>query len=203
MAVMDLRLKEPQRFRASLVDRDRERHRFLRSLLDDRGFVVVDAFADVQEMLSADHAGATDLLILYTEKLAPETCEEIRAARAARPQPILLICEGDTPADVSAAIAAGADSILPIGVGADRFRCAAHGAMATFARAEVANTQIDKLQRELEHRKLIERAKGILMTQRSITEQDAFRELQRRSMTRNIPMPEVARSIIAAKELLG
>jgi response regulator NasT len=200
---MDFRLKEPQRFRASLVDRDRERHRFLRSLLDDRGFVVVDAFATVRDMLGAEHAAATDLLILYAEKLAPETCDEVRAARAARPQPILLICEGDTPADISAAIAAGADSILPIGVGADRFRCAAHGAMATFARAQIANEQIDQLQRELEHRKLIERAKGILMSQRSITEQDAFRELQQRSMTRNIPMPEVARSIIAAKELLG
>ena len=41
------------------------------------------------------------------------------------------------------------------------------------------------------------------MSQRRISEQDAFREIQQRSMERNIPMPEVARSIIAAKELLG
>jgi response regulator NasT len=75
--------------------------------------------------------------------------------------------------------------------------------MATFARIQAAEDQASDLRRELEHRKLIERAKGILMTQRQITEQDAFREIQHRSMERNVPMPDVARSIIAAKELLG
>jgi two-component system, response regulator / RNA-binding antiterminator len=200
---MDVRLKEPQRFRALLVDADRGRHQFLRSLLEDRGFVVVESYASVGEMIAGAKIAAADLLILYAQTIAPDTCEEIRDARNARTQPILLISERDTPGDVAAAIAAGADAILPIGVTADRFGCAAHSAMAAFARAQVAQTQIDTLQRELEHRKLIERAKGILMTQRQINEQDAFREIQHRSMQRNIPMPDVARSIIAAKELLG
>jgi response regulator NasT len=200
---MDVRLKEPQRFRALLVDADQGRHRFLRSLLEDRGFVVVDSFASVEEMIAGARAAAADLLILYAETIVPHTCEQIHNARAAQAQPILLISECDTPGDVAAAIAAGADAILPIGVTADRFGCAAHSAMASFARTQIADARIDKLQREIEHRKLIERAKGILMTQRRITEQDAFREIQHRSMQRNIPMPEVARSIIAAKELLG
>ena len=200
---MDVRLKEPQRFRALLVDADQERHRFLRSLLEDRGFVVADSFASVQEMVAYAKSDAADLLILYAEALEHDTCEEIRQAREARSQPILLISECDTPSDVSIAIQAGADSILPIGVTADRFRCAAHSAMATFQRVHAADEQVRDLRRELEHRKLIERAKGILMTQRQISEQDAFREIQQRSMERNVPMPDVARSIIAAKELLG
>jgi two-component system, response regulator / RNA-binding antiterminator len=200
---MDVRLKGPQRFRALLVDADQGRHRFLRSLLEDRGFVVVHSFANVGELQAAPTAAGADLLILYAENLEQSTCADIRSAKQARPQPILLISECDTPDDVALAIEAGADAILPIGVTADRFRCAAHSAMATFTRAQVADQQIVDLRRELEHRKLIERAKGILMTQRRISEQDAFREIQQRSMECNIPMPEVARSIIAAKELLG
>jgi response regulator NasT len=202
VAPMDVRLKEPQRFRALLVDADQERHRFLRSLLEDRGFLVVASFANVEAM-RASPQGAADLLILYAATLDHATCEQIRAARQSRSLPILLVSEGDAPGDVAVAIEAGADSILPIGITADRFRCAAHSAMATFARMQDADEQIGALQRELEHRKLIERAKGILMTQRHISEQDAFREIQQRSMERNIPMPDVARSIIAAKELLG
>jgi response regulator NasT len=203
LAPMDIRLKEPQRFRVLLVDADQGRHRFLRSMLEDRGFFVVGSYADMQNLLEAGTAATADLLIFYADALEPNTCEQIRMARSARAQPILLITECDLPGDVASAIAAGADSILPIGVAADRFRCAAHGAMATFARVQETDRQIAELRRELEHRKLIERAKGILMTQRQISEQDAFRELQQRSMERNIPMPEVARSIIAAKELLG
>jgi two-component system, response regulator / RNA-binding antiterminator len=200
---MDVRLKEPQRFRVLLIDPDQGRHRFLQSLLEDRGFIVVHCYANADEMPTGADAVAADLVIFYSTALESATCEQIRQARALQPRPILLISERDNPADVAQAIAAGADSILPIGVAADRFGCAAHSAMATFARIQAAEDQANDLRRELEHRKLIERAKGILMTQRQITEQDAFREIQHRSMERNIPMPDVARSIIAAKELLG
>jgi len=163
----------------------------------------VESFSSVSELEATAGLPATDLLIFYADTLGPETCEDIRRARAGRSQAIMLVSECDTPADVALAIEAGADSILPIGVGTDRFRCAAHGAMATFARMRAADRQVADLRHELESRKLIERAKGILMTQRRISEQDAFRELQQTSMERNIPMPDVARSIIAAKELLG
>jgi len=47
---MDVRLKEPQRFRVLLIDPDQGRHRFLQSLLEDRGFVVVDCYASVSEL---------------------------------------------------------------------------------------------------------------------------------------------------------
>jgi response regulator NasT len=200
---MDVRLKEPQRFRVLLIDPDQGRHRFLQSLLEDRGFVVVDCYASVSELSADAEAAAADLLIIYAATLEPDACDQIRQARALQPRPILLISERDVPADVGEAIAAGADSILPIGVTADRFGCAAHSAMAAFARLRTVEEQVKDLKRELEHRKLIERAKGILMTQRQISEQDAFREIQQRSMDRNVPMPDVARSIIAAKELLG
>ena len=64
---MDVRLKEPQRFRALLVDADQGRHRFLRSLLEDRGFVVVNSFANVGELQAVPAAAGADLLILYAE----------------------------------------------------------------------------------------------------------------------------------------
>ncbi|MEZ5784953.1 MAG: ANTAR domain-containing protein [Xanthobacteraceae bacterium] len=199
---MDVRLKEPQRFRALLVDADQERHRFLRSLLEDRGFLVIATCATVGEISTSPQAAA-DLLILYGATLDLSTVEQIRTARRTSNLPIMLISEGDAPGDTAVAIEAGADSILPIGVATDRFRCAAHSAMAMFERGQLASQQIGALRRELEHRKLIERAKGILMSQRRISEHDAFREIQQRSMERNIPMPDIARSIIAAKELLG
>jgi hypothetical protein len=59
------------------------------------------------------------------------------------------------------------------------------------------------LRRTLDARKKIERAKGILMTQKGISEPEAFTRLQRQSMKSRIPMEEIAEAIILAEEVHG
>jgi two-component system, response regulator PdtaR len=60
---------------------------------------------------------------------------------------------------------------------------------------------VDQLKSTLRERKLIERAKGILMTRKQLSESEAFRQLQRQSQDRRIPMAKLAESIIQADEL--
>jgi response regulator NasT len=60
---------------------------------------------------------------------------------------------------------------------------------------------VDQLKSTLRERKLIERAKGILMTRRHLSESEAFRFLQRQSQDRRIPMAKLAESIIQTDEL--
>lgn len=200
---MEIRLKEPQRYRALLVDPVDGREQFIESLMEDRGFVICGKYETLQQLLDRDEWPEVDLVIVYTEAIDERVCEGLRALRAAGPAPVLVIAEQDAPEDISRAIGAGADSFLPVGVAADRFRSAAYGAMATFAQIAAAHEEVASVRRELEDRKVIERAKGILMEQRGISESEAFREIQQASMHRNTPMPHVARSIIEAKELLG
>ncbi|MEE8317680.1 MAG: ANTAR domain-containing protein, partial [Candidatus Omnitrophota bacterium] len=57
------------------------------------------------------------------------------------------------------------------------------------------------IQEELETRKAVERAKGILMKEESLSEQDAFRKIQKFSMDRRRPMKEVAEAIIMMQEM--
>ncbi len=61
---------------------------------------------------------------------------------------------------------------------------------------------MDELKSTLRERKLIERAKGILMSRRHLNESEAFRLLQRQSQDRRIPMAKLAESIIQTDELL-
>jgi two-component system, response regulator PdtaR len=61
---------------------------------------------------------------------------------------------------------------------------------------------VNTLETTLRERKLIERAKGILMTRRSMPEAEAFRFLQRQSQDRRMPMAKLAESIVQADELL-
>lgn len=61
--------------------------------------------------------------------------------------------------------------------------------------------EIQELKESLEVRKLVEKAKGILMTKQGLSEQEAFRKIQRQSMDKGIPMKEVAKAIILASEI--
>lgn len=61
--------------------------------------------------------------------------------------------------------------------------------------------EIQELKESLEARKLVEKAKGILMSKQGLSEQEAFRKIQRQSMDKGIPMKEVAKAIILASEI--
>lgn len=200
---MEIRLKEPQRYRALLVDPVAGREQFIESLMEDRGFVIVGKFESLQRLVERDDRPEANLVIVYAEAIDEGVCEGLGALCAAQPIPVLVVCEQDEPAAIARAIEAGADTFLPVGVAADRFRSAAYSAMATFGQIAAAREEARAARRELDDRKVIERAKGILMDQRGISESEAFREIQQSSMHRNLPMPHVARSIIEAKELLG
>lgn len=75
-------------------------------------------------------------------------------------------------------------------------------AVARARELKVLQEDIDQLKSTLRERKLIERAKGILMSRRQLSESEAFRLLQRQSQDRRIPMAKLAESIIQTDELL-
>lgn len=199
----NIHLKEPQRHRAILIDAITNRDQFLESMLSDRGIVVISKYGSLQEFETQAAPPECDLIILYTAQIDAALCEAVGNFKQKLRCPFLLITETDDAETVSEAVTAGADQVLSIGVSVDRFGCAALMAMAQFEKTEHYRNEAEKAVRALEDRKLIERAKGIIMEQRHVSEKEAFREIQNQSMKRNTPMPDMARSIIEAKELLG
>ncbi len=200
---MDLRLKEPERHRAVLIDDVAGRERFLEAMLLDRGILIVARYAALEELVSLRRAPECDLVIAYLGRIDDAARYSIRTVVETVDCALLVITETFDDAQISDAIVAGADAILPIGAGVDRLKCAAAVALASHERASALRVEAHDARRQLEERKLIERAKGILMQQRGLAEPDAFRELQNTSMRRNQALPDVARRIIEAKELLG
>lgn len=200
---MDVRLKEPERHKAVLVDDVAGRERFLEALLLDRGILIVARYACLEELAGLRRPPECDLVIACVTPIDDTACRAIRRVTESLACALLVITETGNEAQIGSAIVAGADSVLPIGAGVDRLKCAAVIALASHERTSALRETARNAERRLEERKLIERAKGILMTQRGLAEPDAFRELQDTSMKRNQTLPDVARRIIEAKELLG
>jgi response regulator NasT len=200
---MDVRLKEPERHKALLVDAVAGRERFLETLRLDRGILIIGRYSALGELIGLRDLPACDLVIAYLTGIDEAACKAIRNVSERFNRALLVITETGDEAQIANAVVAGADSVLPIGAGVDRLKCATTLAIAGFERTATLRRTVRDAEQRLEERKLIERAKGILMTQRGIAETEAFRELQTTSMRQNRPLPDVARRIIEAKELLG
>jgi response regulator NasT len=87
------------------------------------------------------------------------------------------------------------------GMQPDRIRPIVDLAIARFNRFHELETRVEALSTELEHRKTIEKAKGILMEQRGLSEKDAYALMRRASMDQKRPIVEIADSILVASRV--
>ena len=205
---VNIRLKPTVLHRAMLIDAQPERAHLFTSFMADRGCQVSATARSVAEVLTrrGDVPGAEDdisLLVLYTTDLSAKDVKDIEGLTKAIDKPLLVITESSDPQVVANAIAAGASFCQPLGVNADRLQSGVFGAIEVHKRLLSLQKERDQAVQALSERKLIDRAKAIVMDSRDLSEPQAFAYMQQLSMTRNTPLAEIARSLIAAKDLLG
>ncbi len=121
----------------------------------------------------------------------------------ARPVPILMITAYSERELVDAALRVGASGYLVKPVSDEQIEPALRVALNRFAELRELSGEISDLKEALEARKIVERAKGILMRRFSLAEDEAYRRLQKLSRDRRQALCETAQQVIAAAELLG
>ncbi len=114
--------------------------------------------------------------------------------------PILLLTAYSQQDIVAKASEAGVIAYLIKPVREEQLFPAMEIAASRFAELQQLNSELDDLRDSLEKRKLLDRAKGILMTAHGFTEQEAYRRMQQFSMAKRISLKELAESIIEAAE---
>lgn len=201
---MQIRLKEPHRQRATLVTLAERRDPLLEQMLLERGVVVIAHVVGLAGLSERAAPLSGELAVVYADDAAEAGASAIVARLSAQAGlSILVIAASDDPEHINALHEAGAHAVLPIGVASDRLSTAIASARAVHEQIDGHRRRAAQAEQALTERKLIERAKGILMETRRISEPEAFRHLQTTSMQKNQSLPEVARTVIAAKELLG
>jgi AmiR/NasT family two-component response regulator len=117
-------------------------------------------------------------------------------------RPVVIITGVDDPSLVERSIASGVSAYLTKPIDARELEAAIELAQLRQAEFEALEAEVDRAQQALEDRKLVERAKGLLMSALQISEQDAFRRLQKTARERNLRLGEVARRIVEQQSLL-
>jgi response regulator NasT len=117
-------------------------------------------------------------------------------------RPVVVVTGVDDPSLIERSIASGVSAYLTKPVDTRELQAALALAAARHAELEALEAEVDRAQQALEDRKVVERAKGLLMSALDLTEQDAFRRLQRTARERNLRLVEVARTIVEQQSLL-
>jgi response regulator NasT len=169
----------------------------LKEMLEEEGYTVVAEVGDGRQAVEQATAQRPDLVILDIQM--PEldglsAAEEIAAARVA---PVIVLTAFSQRELVERARDAGAMAYLVKPFSKNDLVPAIEVARARFAELTALDGEVRTLEERLETRKVVERAKGVLMTQQGLTEPEAFRWIQRTAMNERTSMKALAERILA------
>ena len=178
-----------------LIDADADRARALEEKLS--GFArIVRAHED--DMAREVEAIRPDLVIIDMSLPDRDALEDIRAVAAAKP--VVMFAGTDDPDFAREAIAAGVCSYNLSGVAYADLKPIMASAIALFQRYRHVETELAAARALLEERRLIERAKAILMKNRKMSEPDAYRWLQKKAMNESRKLADVVAEFVAETE---
>ncbi len=189
--------------RVMLIDESPARSAALADLLQSVACDVIACLSPEEDLLSQVARHRPDVVIIDIDLPSRDTLESLRSVQASDPRPMVMFSQDDNGETIRRAVQAGVSAYVVDGVQAHRVRPILEVAIARFDEHRRLQAELDRTRSELEGRKKIERAKGIVMMQRGISEPAAYRLMRTAAMDQNRRLVEIADSIIAAAELLG
>lgn len=175
----------------------------LRAGLVEAGYDVVATLAGDIDLPQRIAQLAPDMVIINAESDARDVLEHVVMATRDAPRPIVMFTEHDDSTEMRAAIAAGVSAYVVAGLQPQRVRPVLDVALARFAVEQKLRDELDDARTQLAERKVIERAKGLLMQRNGYTEEEAWRQLRRQAMDKNLRVAELAQRILDVADLLG
>jgi response regulator NasT len=158
---------------------------------------------DGEQAVAEAKASLPDLYLFDIEMPALDgLAAAVQLAREGFRRPVVIVTGVDDPSLVERAIASGVSAYLTKPIDTRELEAAIKLAAARHAEFEALEAEVSKAQQALEDRKLVERAKGLLMSALKLSEQDAFRRLQTTARERNLRLADVARRIVEQQSLL-
>lgn len=167
------------------------------------GHRVVGRAREADDLAAAARACRPDVVVIDATAPHAGLLERIETLRRTAPRPIALFCDAGNTDEIAAAVGAGVNALIPGKATRERLAAAIDVAVAQFGETNKLLRERDRATTALAERKLIERAKGIIMKQRGLDEDAAYKFMRQAAMNKNLRLGQLAASIIEAEELLG
>ena len=189
--------------RVMLVDDSQEEVSPLKEGLAFAGYDVVVVSAAGLALAERVTELAPDVIIIETESPSRDVLEHVSVVCARAPRPIVRFTDDRQNTSIQAALKAGVSAYVVDGIQAERLQPILDVAVARFAHEQALREELRDAQTKLVERKVIERAKGILMEQKGVSEEQAFRLLRKLAMDKNAKLLDVAQQVVDIAKLLS
>jgi response regulator NasT len=186
-----------------VIDENRLRAAVIEEGLRDAGYDNLTIVHDVAGIARRIADVNPDVIVIDLENPNRDMLENMFQLSKAVKRPIAMFVDRSDQAAIEAAVDAGVSAYVVDGLKRERVKPILDMAISRFnAFARMAH-ELQEARTELESRKLIDRAKGILMTTRGLSEADAYALLRKTAMNQNRKISEIAESLITAAGLLA
>ncbi|MGI4861124.1 MAG: ANTAR domain-containing response regulator [Janthinobacterium lividum] len=175
----------------------------MRDALQRAGYEVIAEVASARALLRAVETERPDVVIIDTESPARDTLEQLAAMNSAAPRPVVMFSGTGNAAIIRAAVSAGVSAYVVDGLSPERLAPILEVARARFDEESRLRQRLADAEQRLADRKLIERAKGIVMARRGLPEDAAFELMRNKAMQQGLKITDVARQLIAMSDLLS
>jgi response regulator NasT len=191
-----------EQLRVLIADDDPLARQSLKDQIQALGYQVIGEAASGKQALDLAARLKPDLAILDVKMPDGGGLEAARGITERDRLPVIMLTAFDDEEFVEQADHAGVLAYLLKPAEAKQLKAATKIALARFQELETLRSEVEDLKQALEVRKLVERAKGILMDRLGLSEGDAFKRLQKRARDTNRKLGDVARAVIEANELM-
>jgi len=185
-----------------LIDSDVKRARIVEAGLKGASITKVDS-SDGAHLLKSIERIQPDVIIMDCESPDNDTIENLRLVAKENPIPIVMFVTDVDGSIAKKAVRAGVSAYIVDGLTSSRIRPVIEVAIERFKMFDGLQKELEKSKEDLEARKTIERAKGILMDKRNISESEAFASMRKLAMQESITIKQVAEKILSVASLLG
>ena len=189
--------------RIMLVDDTTERAFYLSLVLERLGYDVVAEISDPHQLHDEVLRLSPDAIIVDTDSPSRDTLENLCAITESCPRPIVMFASDPARESIRQAVRAGVSAYVVDGLAPERITPILDTAVARFEAFQAMKNELDSVKTKLSERKIVEKAKGILMKGAKLTEDQAYRALRKQAMDRKLQIVEVARQVIAVSELMA
>ena len=189
--------------RILVIDANPIRCAVLEAGLHDAGYGNVTVLTNTSGLIDQIYVIDPDVVVIDLENPSRDVLEQMfQVSRLVR-RPIAMFVDQSDKATIEAAIDAGVSAYIVDGLKQERVRAILDMTISRFRAFDALRAELESTRTALRERKVIERAKGLLMKKKGLDEDAAYKLLRRTAMNQNRKIGEVAESLITAYDLLN
>ena len=184
-----------------IVDESAIRSAIIEEGLRDAGYVHVARIAETRNLLARIYALDPDVILIDLENPSRDILEQMFQVSRIVKRPVAMFVDQSDTASIQASVDAGVSAYIVDGLKKERIKYILDTCVMRFNAFARLQDELEHAKSALEERKVIDRAKGILMKAKGITEEEAYALLRRTAMNENKKIAEISQSVITAAEM--